>query len=48
MLMRLQVQKFVLSRAHRGILLRDFSVLSQMLKNVKLFGGTNYGSMFAP
>jgi len=48
MLMRLQIQKFMLSRAHRGNLLRDFSVLPQMLKNVKLFGGMNYGRMFDP
>ena len=48
MLMRLHFQKFVLSRAHRGNLLGEFSVLPQMLKNVKLFGGLIYGRMFVP
>ena len=52
MLMRLHFQKFVLSRAHHVRLARDsikgFGVLSQMLKNVKLFVGMNYGRMFAP
>ena len=36
------------SRAPGGIQLREFSVLPQMLKNVKLFGGMNYGRMFDP
>lgn len=42
---------YVITRASRALArdsIKGFSVLSQMLKNVKLFVGMNYGCMFAP